>query len=226
MRLMSCALLGLTLGLLTACATLGARSDAQGVFDQGVVLFNQGRYSEAIPLFQRATELDANFGRAYFYLGRAYVSLGQWLNAIPALRTAFHLAPADSQQEITHLLLDALLGGATAALKTGNFRDSIGLFKEALTVAPQSPSIRLQLVEALLGWGGQLLSQGKPADAIATFTEATHLAPRHVEAYLGLARALWQQGNLLPALAAAQTALSLAPNNSGVQALLHQLQGR
>ena len=60
MRLMICALLGLTLGLLTACATLGARSDAQGVFDKGVVLFNQGRYAEAIPLFQRATELDAD----------------------------------------------------------------------------------------------------------------------------------------------------------------------
>jgi cytochrome c-type biogenesis protein CcmH/NrfG len=47
-----------------------------------------------------------------------------------------------------------------------------------------------------------------------------------VDAYVGLARALWQQGDLFKALAAVQTALRLAPNNSTVRALLHQLQGR
>jgi hypothetical protein len=47
-----------------------------------------------------------------------------------------------------------------------------------------------------------------------------------VDAYVGLARALWQQGELFKALAAAQTALRLAPNHSNMRALLHQLQGR
>jgi hypothetical protein len=37
---------------------------------------------------------------------------------------------------------------------------------------------------------------------------------------------LWQQGELFKALAALQTALRLAPNDSTVRALLHQLQGR
>jgi cytochrome c-type biogenesis protein CcmH/NrfG len=74
--------------------------------------------------------------------------------------------------------------------------------------------------------GGQLLAQGQLRDAIGAFREATHLAPQQVDAYVGLARALWQQGELFKALAAVQTALRLAPNNSHVRALLHQLQGR
>ena len=74
--------------------------------------------------------------------------------------------------------------------------------------------------------GGQLLTQGQLRDAIGAFSEATHLAPQQVDAYVGLARALWQRGEIFKALAAVQTALRLAPNNSHVRALLHQLQGR
>jgi tetratricopeptide (TPR) repeat protein len=112
-------LLGLTLSWLTACATIGVHSEAQVAFDHGLSLFQRGQYAEAIPLLQEATTLDTNFGQAYVYLGRSYVNLGQWGNAIPVLRTAFRLAPEASKHESTQLLLDALLGGATAVLKTG-----------------------------------------------------------------------------------------------------------
>jgi tetratricopeptide (TPR) repeat protein len=223
---MSLLLLGLTLGWLTACAHVGVYSEAQVAFNQGLSLFRRGQYAEAIPLLQEATQLDPNFGQAYLYLGRSYLNLGQWGNAIPVLRTAFRLAPEASQHEVTQLLLDALVGGATTALKTGGFREAVGLLHEALGLAPHARHILPPLVEALLGWGGQLLAQGQLRDAIGAFTEATQLAPQQVDAYVGLARALWQQGELFQALAAVQTALRLAPNNSTVRALLHQLQGR
>ena len=47
----------------------GLFSSAQNEFDAGLVLFNNGRYQEAAARFQKATELDPNFGRAYLYLG-------------------------------------------------------------------------------------------------------------------------------------------------------------
>jgi tetratricopeptide (TPR) repeat protein len=219
-------LLGLLLGWLTACATVGVPSEAQVAFDQGLRLFHHGQYVEAIPLLQEATTLDPQCGQAYLYLGRSYVNLGQWGNAMPVLRTAFRLAPEASQHESTQLLLDALLGGATAALKTGGFREAVGLLHEALGLAPHAQHLLPPLVEALIGWGGQLLAQGQLRDAIGAFREATHLAPQQVDAYVGLARALWQQGELFKALAAVQIALRLAPDNSHVRALLHQLQGR
>jgi cytochrome c-type biogenesis protein CcmH/NrfG len=70
------------------------------------------------------------------------------------------------------------------------------------------------------------LAQGQLREAIGALTKATQLAPQQVDAYVGLARALWQQGDLLKAPAAVQTALRLAPDNSHVRALLHQWQGR
>ena len=218
-------LLGLTLGWLTACATVGVPSEAQVAFDRGLRLFQRGQYAEAIPLLQDATTLDAHFGQAYLYLGRSYLNLGQWGNAIPVLRTVFRLAPEASQDELTQLLLDALLGGATAALKTGGFREAVGLLHEALGLAPQAQHLLPPLVEALIGLGGQLVAQGQCRDAIGAFTEATHLAPQQVDAYVGLAQAWWQQGERFQALAAAQTALRLAPHNSSVRTLLHQWQG-
>ena len=218
-------LLGLTLGWLTACAAVGVLSEAQVAFDHGLRLFQRGQYAEAIPLLREAT-LDATFGQAYLYLGRSYLNLGQWGNAIPVLRTAFRLASETSKHESTQLLLDALLGGATAALQTGGFREAAGLLHEALGLAPHAQHLVPLLVEALIGLGGQLLAQGQLRDAIGAFIEATHLAPQQVGAYVGLARALWQQGELFKALAAAQTALRLAPNHSHVRALLQQLQGR
>jgi tetratricopeptide (TPR) repeat protein len=156
-------LLGLILSWLTACAHVGVHSDAQGAFDHGLRLFQRGQYAEAIPLLQEATQLDPQFGQAYLYLGRSYLNLGQWGNAIPVLRTAFRLAPEASKHEITQLLLDALLGGATAALKTGGFREAVGLLKEALGLAPHAQHLLPPLVEALIGWGGTSWRRGNSA---------------------------------------------------------------
>lgn len=213
------------LGWLPACATLGGQSAEQSAFDQGLALFQQGRYAEAIPHLQRAADLDPQWSKAYLYLGRAYLSTGQWLQAIPVLRTAFRLAPQESQREISELLLDALLGAATSALKDGKFGESIGLFKEAMTLAPQATTLQPQLVEALLGLGAQLLLQGQLPGAIKAFTEATHLNPQQVEGYLGLAKALVQQGDVFQALAIMHTAMQLAPSNNQLRSLWQQFQG-
>jgi tetratricopeptide (TPR) repeat protein len=88
--------------LTSSCATLN-----QGNFDQGMSLFNQGRFAAAIPYFEAATEDDPNSAQAYFYLGRAHISQSNWRAAIQPLRTAFRLAPREAQQEIVNLLIDA-----------------------------------------------------------------------------------------------------------------------
>ena len=56
-------LLGLLLGWLTACATVGIRSNAQVAFEHGLSLFQRGQYAEAIPLLQEATQLGPILAR-------------------------------------------------------------------------------------------------------------------------------------------------------------------
>jgi tetratricopeptide (TPR) repeat protein len=88
--------------LASSCSVLGERN-----LDQGVTLFNQGRFSEAIPYLEAATHDDPNSAQAYFYLGRAHISQSNWRAAIQPLRAAFRLAPQQAQQEIITLIIDA-----------------------------------------------------------------------------------------------------------------------
>ena len=93
--------------LFSSCSILpGLVSNAQNEFDQGLVLFNGGRYQEAVMRFQKAAELDPNFGRAYLYLGRTYVNLKSWRQAIDPLRTAYRLIPEDTKGEVLSILVE------------------------------------------------------------------------------------------------------------------------
>jgi tetratricopeptide (TPR) repeat protein len=108
--------------LTSACATLGKLSPAYDSFDHGLALFNQGRFDEAVPYLEDATRKDPEFAQAYFYLGRAYISQSRWRAAIQPLRTAFRLAPRESQQEIMNLLVDAMFAAALNDFDLGGER--------------------------------------------------------------------------------------------------------
>ncbi len=107
-------LIGLVIvGLIVSCAGLPSKPTAQSEFDRGLSLFNRGKYDQAATLFARATELKPDFGQAYLYLGRSYLNMGKWREALPPLRTAFRLSPEESKGELVNLLLDFLLQHAS-----------------------------------------------------------------------------------------------------------------
>lgn len=122
--------------LLCSCATLGIVSNAQYEFDQGLTLFNRGNYEEAITRFQKATEIDPNFGRAYLYLGRSYVSLKRWRQALTPLRTAYRLSPEETKREALDFLIDALFAVALDDSKSGNLGSSVDHLSEILELQP------------------------------------------------------------------------------------------
>lgn len=98
--------------VISSCASLRLFSGAQAEFDQGMTLFNRGRFEEAVPHFQKATEIDPQFAPAYLYLGKSYLSLRKWREAVPPLRAAYRLAPEKTTAEAFDLILDALMGAA------------------------------------------------------------------------------------------------------------------
>ncbi|HXF74728.1 MAG TPA: tetratricopeptide repeat protein [Methylomirabilota bacterium] len=128
----STAVIGFALALpfLASCATLGRFSPGQENFERGLALFNQGRFAASVPHFERATREDPEFAEAYFYLGRAHISQSHWREAIPPLRTAFRLAPRESQQEIMNLIIDATFAAALNDLKLGGERTGPGRFQD------------------------------------------------------------------------------------------------
>ena len=118
--------------LASSCAAFGRFKPGYASFDRGVALFNQGHFAEAVPYFERATRENPEFGEAYLYLGRAYVSQSKWRAAIPPLRTAFRLAPRDAQQEIVNLIMDATFAAAVNDLDLGSERPRSDRLKELL----------------------------------------------------------------------------------------------
>lgn len=112
-RLISALSLLMVLSIALSCAGLGGKDPAQAEFDLGLSLFNRGRFEEAVPHFERATEHRPDFGEAYLYLGRSYINLGRWAEALHPLRTAYRLSPGETRKEIMEIILDVLLQNAT-----------------------------------------------------------------------------------------------------------------
>jgi tetratricopeptide (TPR) repeat protein len=92
---------------IASCATI-ASYQARSEYDTGLSLFNRGQFSDAIPHFEKATEVDPDFAMAYLYLGRSHVSAGDYAKAINPLRTAYRLSPDNVKNQILDILLDAL----------------------------------------------------------------------------------------------------------------------
>ncbi len=209
--------------VITSCAGLGIFSGARHEFSRGLELFNRGRYEEAIPHFEKATEIDPDFAKAHLYLGRSYLNVGKWLNAIGPLRTALRLSPTESRKQVIDILLDALFGAALHELKRGNFPKAIGFFKEVLLFQPQSERVTKELFGALMDYGGKLLSEGNAVEAIGAFSEAVRLFPEKLDAYLGLTRAFFKNGKFAEALQTIKDAMKIDPTNEDVQFLFREL---
>ena len=92
---------------IAACARPDIRETAaQSQFNAGLSLFDGGQYEEAIPHFEKATEFVPGFWKAHLYLGRCYLGLKEWNEALPPLKTAFRIAPEESHKEIAKIVMD------------------------------------------------------------------------------------------------------------------------
>lgn len=63
----------------------GGGGNAEAQYNQGVILWNAGKFAEAKLQFEAAIKADPNMGMAHYQLGMANLNLGQ----IPAARAAF-----------------------------------------------------------------------------------------------------------------------------------------
>ena len=98
---------------LPGCAGVQTAATAESEFNRGLSLFNRGRFQESVTAFERATELKPDYGEAYLYLGRSYLSYGKYAEALPPLRAAYRLSPEKTKQEAAELILDIVVRHAS-----------------------------------------------------------------------------------------------------------------
>ncbi|MDQ3021575.1 MAG: hypothetical protein M3R36_13555 [Bacteroidota bacterium] len=66
-----------TVSILIGCGTKGS-----GSYNAGVKLFQEMKYNESIPDFQKTIDENPDFGEAYLYKGRAFNLLQQYDSSI------------------------------------------------------------------------------------------------------------------------------------------------
>src|SRR5262245_34733789 len=71
----------------------GAGGNAEASYNQGVILFNAGKFAEAKTQFEAATKADPNHALAQYQLGMTALNLGQIPDAVAALEAYLKVDP-------------------------------------------------------------------------------------------------------------------------------------
>jgi len=79
---------------------------ALNAYNAGKKKLDMGDYTGAVPLMQRAVEIDPDYGEAYLDLATAYYDLGDAESAVPVLKKAFELR--DTMGEPNRLYITAI----------------------------------------------------------------------------------------------------------------------
>lgn len=77
-----------------AAAAGGGGGSADAVFNQGVILWNQGKIAEAKAKFEEALKINADHADAHYQLGMALLNEGKLPEAVAEFETYVKLAPS------------------------------------------------------------------------------------------------------------------------------------
>src|SRR5205809_981844 len=129
----------------------------------GLVIFEEGRVSEAIALYQQALKIKPDYPEAHNNLGAAFYSEGRIPDAIEHFEYALHVRPT-----------------YPAALNNlGNALVSANRLEEALTHIEQALRLKPDYAEAKLNLGTALYKANRVSQAVMNFTEAIRLNPNY-----------------------------------------------
>jgi tetratricopeptide (TPR) repeat protein len=83
--------------LLLFCSATPLRADAVSDFDQASKFYEQGKYAEAVTLYNNLLHTGSVSEALYFNRGNAFLKMGQLGKAIASYRQAEQLAPRDAE---------------------------------------------------------------------------------------------------------------------------------
>lgn len=145
----------------------GDHTEATRLLAQGVKAHQNGRLTQALPLYERAARLDPSFFEAQYNLGLAVFEGGNTARSLSALERALSIRPDSS---------DARYNFAIALKQAGYARDAAEQLERLLKATPNDTRAHLSL--------GNLYAQRlhQPALAREHYTRVLQNEPRHPQA--------------------------------------------
>lgn len=164
------------------------------LIEAGAALLRAGSTRSALPLLERATQLDPRHKQVWSYLGLAYLRVNQPARAIDAFRKQVGLNPQDGNA------WDYL--GVTLESQRRH-EEAAAAFHHAIDINP------LDAV-AYPSLGAILSDQGRYADAVPMFEKAAIVVPGNPRIYIGLAEAYLRSGDREKAASAFEKACEVS----------------
>jgi len=190
-------------------ATTGSL-DALKMFATGDELRRQGKVTESIPLFKRATELDPKFTLAYGRLGAAYANLNESGLSKEYLEKAFQLRERTSERERLYL---AARYYENVSGEAGKVIDNYEMWR---TAYPRDwiPANNL---------GNEYTKLGQYEKAIEFAREALRLNPNHAFPYESLARAYKRANRFAESKSICEAAITKHLERWDIHGILYQI---
>ncbi len=165
-----------------------------------------GRFAEAIEIWKKLVEQDANDMGARTGLSNAYFEVGKVDSAIAGLHAVLH---RDARN------MEALRSLATVLVRQGKGQEALRLADDALKIDPGDG-------DSHFNRGLALELVGKREEAAEEYRQAVRFAPDLAEPYANLAQMYTDKGQAKDALAAAEKAVDLAPGKPEMHCVLGQ----
>ncbi|MBN2373579.1 tetratricopeptide repeat protein [bacterium] len=171
--------------------------------DKALAFFEDNKYEEAIPLFEKVLKLNPGDTEAYIALGQIYDVLGDNEKSIKALEKALTLEP-------DNLRIYIQLG--VSYMKAGKYNEGLDVFKKALDFNPRCK-------EAHFNTGLYHFQQQEWPKAKDSFIKTLKLDPGDAAAHNYLSVVYQREGDLANAMSEAEAVLEKDPEN--ITALLN-----
>ena len=186
-------------------------------YNLGIAYLEAGQYNRAIPEFEAAIQLDADFTGAYCALCRAYLEQNELEKAGTSIKTALKLDAAYQPALLLHgTITEAYHDRGKAYLDEKRYAEAIEVFQKAINLdadlennAHASPLERTHIYAHL---GTAYIGMQAYQNAIEALEKAIALDPDLVDAHYNLGIAYVEQGHADKAIPHLERAVAIAPN--------------
>lgn len=166
-----------TVSSLTAETQKNKRANAERAYSQGVAQLSRDDYARALPFFERASELDANYAEAWYQAGFCYGALGRHQDALKASKQAARLRPEWPETY-------ANIGASSYAL--GQYKEAADAYKQAIRLDDDNP-------ETQYAYGLTLNKLNKTDEEILAYRRVMAVKPDHANALEKLGQAYFKK---------------------------------
>ena len=205
--------------------------DRLALNNQGFLLYEQKKFNESIPLFQKAIQMRLDYSMAYINLSNSYIALKDYDNALKVIDTAINHKPDDYDLynkkgiifNTQNKFSDALIQyRKSLKIKPDNYKVYYNLFNNynsmhnfdsamaninfAIKLMPED----YQLINAK---GYLLFNNAKYDEAVKSYNESIKLKPDFTTAYINLSQCYFTMKDSDNSLKTLDAGLKYAPND-------------